>query len=77
MLTGFFRGPPLLVHALIVALAVALITPMIAERVPSRGLALLVATGLVALYFFLALIWASRHVLFSRDRVQPDEPRED
>lgn len=73
MLTGFFRGPPLIVHALLVALAVALLTPIIAERVPSRGVAFLVAIGLAAVYFFVALVWGSRHVLFPRRPTGSDE----
>lgn len=81
MLTGFFRGPPLVAHAMLVALVVALMAPLIAERVPSRDLALLVAVGLVALYFLLALIWASRHTLFSRrlseGSADPDEQSRD
>ncbi|MGD2045371.1 MAG: hypothetical protein PVJ80_08345 [Gemmatimonadota bacterium] len=77
MLTGFFRGPPLVAHALLVALVVALLTPIIAERAPSRGAAFLVAVGLVAVYFFVALVWGSRHILFSRRPVGSDEPGED
>ncbi len=65
-MSGFFQGPSLMAHVLFTALVLGFAGPFIIDLIPSRVLGFVLILALAALYLLLALLWASRHMLFGR-----------
>lgn len=64
-MTGFFRGPALTTHGLVVALICAVAIPFLRQQGVIAGWFIpLTGVGIVVAYALLALLWASRAVLF-------------
>ena len=63
-MSGYFAGPPLIVHVVIVAVVVGVAVPYLADGMLSRLQVVLVAAGFVFAYALLALVWGARRILF-------------
>ena len=59
-MSGFFRGPSLFSHLLILGLIVAVGVPLVAEWLGSTGLAFGLGLGFAVCYGIVAIILAAR-----------------
>ena len=59
-MTGFFRGPSLFSHVVILGLIMAVGVPFVAEWLDSTGLAFCLGFGFAICYAILAIIVAAR-----------------
>ncbi len=75
-MSGFFQGPSLMIHVFIVALVLGFTGHFIIDLMPTRAQGFVLILALAVLYFTLALIWASRHML-SGSRANSDRFRQD
>ncbi len=59
-MSGFFRGPSLFAHVLIVAVTLAVGVPLLAETLQSRPLALAIGVAAALVYGLGAVLWGAR-----------------
>jgi hypothetical protein len=69
-MSGFFRGPPLLVYVIVLAIIEAVLIPLTYDYTDSPGITVLIAVGVFGLYALLAIVWSSR-------KPKPNPPEED